>query len=38
MSLAGYIIIISMAVVNYIYTHRHAEIELDNEPVAIETV
>ena len=25
MSLAGYIIIISMAVVNYIYTHRHAE-------------
>ena len=25
MSLAGYIIIVSMAVVNYIYTHRHAE-------------
>ena len=25
MSLAGYIIIISMAIVNYIYTHRHAE-------------
>ncbi len=27
MSLAGYIIIISMAVVNYIYTHRHQSIE-----------
>ena len=25
MSLIGYIIIISMAIVNYIYTHRHAE-------------
>ena len=31
MSLAGYIIIISMAVINYIYTHRHTQSEEETE-------
>ena len=33
MSLAGYIIIISMAVMNYIYTHKHAEADAAETPV-----